>query len=247
MKILSIAAVLAVSLLAFDASAQNNRATGIFGQAEVAFGQSSFDFNTQGVGVPNCINIPLTNRTDKPQSLKELRSNLGVFTISSPAEEMLPIEVQPGGTMYVAVCFRPTDVKNYAGKITAVFGNDSTVMEVTGGGIHIDPVKIPTKDDLRVVAAKGTGHDFVFEVDLSHSMAIELTVTDALGTLLKSYTFGEIKQAGPYKFAFNCRDPKGNALPNGKYYVKLATIDYKETIPFEINVPRTKRRNDPPR
>lgn len=238
MKILSIAAWLAVSVLAFEATAQNNRATGIFGAAEVAFGQTSFDFNTQGIGVPNCINIPLTNRTAQAQTLKELRSNLGVFTISSPAEEMLPIEIQPGGTMYVAVCFRPTEVKNYDGKITAVFGSDSSVLEVVGGGIHVDPVKIPTRDDLRVVPAKGTGHDFTFEVDLSHSMAIELTVTDELGTLLKSYTFGEIKQAGPYKFAFNCRDPKGNALPNGKYYVKLATIDYKETIPFEINVPR---------
>lgn len=242
MKILSCATLLAVSLIVTPAIAQNNRATGIFGKAEAAFGQTSFDFNMQGINVPNCINIPLSNRTDKVQLLKELRSDLGVFTISSPAEEMLPIEIQPGGTMYVAVCFRPTAVKSYEGKITAVFGSDSSVMSVTGGGIYLEPVKIPTKDDLRVVPAKGTGHDFIFEVDLAKSMSIELTVCDALGNQIKSFTYGEIKQAGPYKFAYNCRDFQGKPLPNGKYYVKLATMDFKSTKSFEINVPRRKKK-----
>ncbi len=238
MKILSCAVFIALFLFVGDASAQNNRAVGIFGKAEVAFGQTTFDFNMQGINVPNCINIPLSNRTDRVQRLKELRSDAGVFTISSPAEEMLPIEIQPGGTMYVAVCFRPTEVKSYEGAITAVFDTDSSVMAVTGGGILIEPVKIPTKDDLRIVPAKGTGHDFIFEVDLAKSMSIELTVTDALGNQIKSFTYGEIKQAGPYKFAYNCRDYEGKPLPNGKYFVKLATLDFKSTKSFEINVKR---------
>ena len=238
MKILSCAVVLLTATLSLSAYAQNNRATGIFGKAEVAFGQTTFDFNMQGINVPNCINIPLSNRTDRAQLLKELRSDLGVFTISSPAEEMLPIEIQPGGTMYVAVCFRPTEVKSYQGAITAVFQEDSSVMEVTGGGIYIEPVKIPTKDDLRIVPAKGTGHDFIFEVDLAKSMSIELTVSDALGNQIKSFTYGEIKQAGPYKFAYNCRDYEGKPLPNGKYFVKLATMDFKSTKSFELNVKR---------
>jgi hypothetical protein len=245
MKILSfaVAAFLAVSVITLDASAQNNRTTGIFGAATIAFGQESFDFSTQGIGIPNCINIPIGNKTDQVQILKEIRSNLGVFTISSPAEEMLPIEIQPGGALYVAVCFRPTEAKAYTGKITAVFGSDSSVLAVSGGGIHVEKIKIPTKEDLRVVPAKGTGHDFTFEVDLPRSMVIDLQVTDELGNIVKgNFTYGEIKQPGPYKFSFNCRDQQGNALPNGKYYVKFSTIDFRTTKSFVINVPRKKQK-----
>jgi hypothetical protein len=224
--------------------AQSGEPVRLFGQQEIAFAQTSFDFNAQGIGMPNCINIPLINRTDRPRLLTALRSNNSAFTISSPAEEMLPIEIQPGGTMFVNICFRPMKEMSYAAKISAVFGTDSSELAVLGGGIKVEPIKIPAKDDLRVSRKKDSKTEFVFEVDLARSSAIELTVSDALGTPLKSFTYGEIKQAGPYRFTFNGRDSNGRPLEKGKYYVKLATMDFKATKIFEVtSVPlREKKR-----
>lgn len=232
MKILALAALTVITLCSnIYAQPREDRP---FGQAEIAFAQKSFDFSAQGVGTPNCINIPVINRTDRPRLLTALRSNNAVFTISSPAEEMLPIEIQPGSTMFVNVCFIPREETKYTGAISAVFGTDSSLLAVNGGGIRIEPLKIPTKDDLRVSRKKDSKTVYTFEVDLAKPSVIELVVFDELGKPLKSYTYGEIKQAGPYRFTFNCRDSNGKPLAKGKYYVKLATADHKQTRSFEI-------------
>jgi hypothetical protein len=216
------------------ALAQVNFNAGGLGQPEVVFTQGNYDFNAEQVGKSNCVNLPLVNQSDRPRLLTALRSNLGAFTISSPAEEMLPLQLPPGGTMYVSVCFKPEAERNYNGRISAVYGHDSATMVVTGSGLIITQSKPITSYDLRVEKKNGSQRDFILNVDLLDATSIELTVSDALGKTVRSYTKGEVKAAGPYQFTFDGTDGNNSPLPFGKYFVKLIAKDFKSTKSIEI-------------
>lgn len=233
--------VLVVLVVAGNAHSQMEFTPSGFGQPQVAFSQKTYDFNSQSLGSSNCVDLPLVNQTDRPRLITALRSNLGVYTIVSPAEEMLPIQLPAGGTMYLSVCFAPIEARNYNGRITAVFSEDSTQLVVTGSGVVLKPEIKPTKTDLRVQQKKKGSREFIFEVDLAETSAIELTVSDPLGKTVKSYTNGELKSAGPYQFTFQGVDGNGNPLPAGKYYVKLAVGDFKLSKSIEITETKKKK------
>lgn len=232
--------VLVILFVADSARSQMEFTPSGFGKPQVGFSQKTYDFNSQAIGSSNCINLPLVNQTDRSCLLTALRSNLGVYTIVSPAEEMLPIQIPAGGTMYLSVCFAPIESRNYNGRITAVFSDDSTQLVVTGSGIVLKQEIKPTANDLRVKPKKKGSREFIFEVDLMASSSIELTVSDPLGKAVKSYTNGELKAAGPYQFTFEGVDGNGDVLPAGKYYVKLTVGDFKSTKTIEI--PQLKRK-----
>ena len=243
MKILPLVAIFVLSAATASAQPGHDQPVNLFGNAKVEFAQTSFDFNTQGIGRPNCINIPIVNKTGEVQRLVDIYSSSEGFSVSSPSDMMLPIEIQPGGTLYASLCFRPMEERNYSGVYVAKFEKDSSVMTVTGGGMKVEPIRIPTRDTLRVIKKKEAKNQYIFEVDLSTQSKIELIVSDALGNELKSYTFGEIKYPGPYRFNFNGVDKQGNPLDAGTYYVKLETINYKGSKSFPIEgTPKRKQK-----
>lgn len=199
----------------------------------IQWSQSVFNFNSQTVAVEKCVNIPILNATDRPRLLTALYSTDRSFNISSPAEEMLPMTIEPMGSMKIAVCFRPSDLKKFSGRITAVFGTDSTSLSVEGIGIKpvVGP-KPPAQTGLEI--AGGKKRSWVFSVDIAQPSQISLTVVDALGRTVRSLSGSEIKAAATYKFDFDGKDDKGNKLAAGTYYVKLSATDQRISKTLKI-------------
>lgn len=211
---------------------------GALGGPEVAFDRPTIDFLTQGVQQENCANMPLTNKSDRPKMLTLLQSEDPVhFRINSPVQEMMPMQLEPHGSVYINICFRADKEKEYHSKVLAVFGEDTVVLLVSGKGVKQKAIgPTPTVLDLKVKKSKNR-IDRVLELELPLRSTVTLEVQDILGKPVRKLITNELKSAGEYEIDFNWTDDTQNPLPAGNYVVRVEATNVETHVVTHASVP----------
>src|SRR4051812_28229169 len=80
-------------------------------EGTLAFEREHIDFAPQSAGIENCVNMSLTNSTDHPRLLTELKSlDPRHFYVTSPAQGMLPLTIGANSTFILNLCFKADEI-----------------------------------------------------------------------------------------------------------------------------------------
>ncbi len=211
---------------------------GALGGPEVAFDRPTVDFLTQGVQQENCSNMPLMNKSDRPKMLTMLRSDDPAhFRINSPVQEMMPMQLEPHGSLYINICFRADKEKEYHSRVIAVFGEDTVVLLVSGKGVKQKAVgPTPTVLALKVKKSKNR-IDRVLELELPLRSTVTLEVQDILGKPVRKLITNELKSAGEYEFNFDWTDDAQHPMPAGTYVIRVEATSVESRAVSHASIP----------
>jgi hypothetical protein len=192
-------------------------------RGDFAFERPMIDFSTQGLDQENCINIPLTNKSDRPRLLTGLASrDPSHFAIMSPIETMLPMSVAPHSSIYVNLCFKADKEKEYRSSIYAAFGDDTASLALVGRGVkRLREGPLPTKTEVSVITPKKKSKNRTVAFELPFRCTINLEVENMLGKTVRRFLINEVKVAGHYEIGFNGKDDNLVTLPKGIYFIRL--------------------------
>ena len=191
----------------------------------LGFERTRIDFASQSTGIENCVNVPITNTTDHPRLLTKLvAKDPSTFYISSPSDAMLPLTIGANSTLFINVCFKPTEVRAYASQVIARFGDDSSVLVLAGKGVKA-PVVQPIPKETKILGVKKTKHEWTIDIGLSVHAVIRLAVEDAMAHKLRTFPFDDTKVPGIYQVTFDGKNDLGKKLPKGTYYLRLEVVN----------------------
>jgi hypothetical protein len=191
----------------------------------LGFERTRVDFMTQGTGIENCANVPITNTTDHPRLLTKLTSHdPATFYISSPSEMMLPLTIGANSTLFINVCFKPADVRAYHTEVIARFGDDSSVLVLDGKGVKAPAVQ-PIPKETKILSVKKGKHDWTIDVGLSVHSVIRLAIEDAMAHKIRTFPFDDTKVPGIYQVTFDGKDDLGKKIAKGTYYLRLEVVN----------------------
>ena len=194
-------------------------------EGTLAFERPRLEFAPQSVGIENCANVSLTNTTDHPRLLTQLRSlDPRHFKISSPNQEMLPITVGANTSFYINICFKAEEVKDYHTTIIAIFQTDTVRLTVIGKGLTPpEVVKLPA--EAAITEAIYKKHEWTFRYGLKDRAYAKLALENIKGQTVKTFPSEELKTAGYYEFKFNGIGDNGKKLDKGMYILRLEAVD----------------------
>ncbi|MDP4198130.1 MAG: hypothetical protein Q8922_01720 [Bacteroidota bacterium] len=194
-------------------------------EGTLAFERPKLDFAPQSIGIENCANVSLTNTTDHPRLLTQLRSmDPRHFSISSPSAEMLPITVGANTSFYINICFKAEETKAYASKVIAIFQSDTVLLTLSGKGVTPPEVmKLP--DDAAITAVKFKKHQWTFQFGLKSRAYVKLTLENMTGKVVRTFPFEELKTPGYYEVPFNGKSDADKKLEKGMYVLRLEATD----------------------
>jgi hypothetical protein len=195
---------------------------GAAGGPQIAFDRPAIDFLSQGVQQENCINMPLSNKSDHPKLLTILESeDPKHFRINSPVQEMMPMQLEPHSSVYINVCFKADKEKEYHSTLIAVFGDDTLKLDLRGKGVKQKVVgPMPTELALKSKLAKNRINR-ILNIELPTRSTITLEVDDMLGKPIRKLITNELKSPGEYEIDFNWTDDNQKPMPAGSYLVRL--------------------------
>ncbi len=195
---------------------------GASGGPAIAFERSTIDFLSQGIEQENCINVSLSNRSDRPDTLTILESlDPKHFRINSPVQEMMPMVLEPHSSVYVNLCFKADKEKQYHAAVIAVSDADTAKLLLSGKGVK-QKVQgpMPTMLDLKVRKGKNR-IDRIFAIELPVRSTVTLEVQDVLGRTVRKLITNEIKSPGEYEVEYSWLDDDEKALPAATYLLRL--------------------------
>lgn len=194
-------------------------------EGTLAFERPKLDFAPQSVGIENCDNVSLTNTTDHPRLLTQLRSlDPRHFKISSPNQEMLPITVGANTSFYINVCFKAEETKPYASTLIAIFQTDTVRLSVSGKGlVPPEVVKLPEEAAITEVTYKKK--IWKFRYGLKTRAYAKLALENVKGQTVKTFPSEELKTAGYYELTFNGVGDNGKKIDKGMYILRLEAVD----------------------
>src|ERR1035437_1469515 len=183
----------------------------------LAFERPKLEFAPQSVGIENCANVSLTNTTDHPRLLTQLRSlDARHFKISSPSSEMLPITVGTNTSFYINICFKADEPKAYASTLVAIFQSDTVRLTLAGKGVTPPEVlKLPTEAAITNITYKK--HAWTFQYGLKSRAYAKLTLESMEGKVVKSFQSEDLKTPGYYEVTFDGKSEAGKKLDKGMY------------------------------
>jgi hypothetical protein len=194
-------------------------------EGTLAFERPKLEFAPQSVGIENCENVSLTNTTDHPRLLTQLRSlDPRHFKISSPNQEMLPITVGANTSFYINICFKADETKPYSSTIIAIFQTDTVRLAVNGKGLTPpEVVKLP--QEAAITEATFKKKEWIFRYGLKNRAYAKLALENIKGQTVKTFPSEELKTAGYYEFKFNGIGDNGKKLDKGMYILRLEAVD----------------------
>jgi hypothetical protein len=194
-------------------------------EGTLAFERPKLEFAPQSVGIENCENVSLTNTTDHPRLLTQLRSlDSRHFKISSPNQEMLPITVGGNTSFYINICFKAEETKPYSSTVLAIFQTDTVRLTVSGKGLT-PPDVIKLLDEAAITEATFKKKVWTFRYGLKNRAYAKLTLENINGQTVKSFPSEELKTAGYYEFKFDGVGDRGKKLDKGMYILRLEAVD----------------------
>jgi len=194
-------------------------------EGTLAFEREKLDFAPQSVGIENCANISLTNTTDHPRLLTQLRSlDPRHFSISSPSNEMLPITVGANTSFYINICFKTDEPKAYSSALLAIFQSDTIRLSLGGKGV-MPPEVLKLPDEAAITDIKYKKHAWVFQYGLKSRAYAKLTLESMEGKVVKIFPSEELKTAGYYEVNFDGTSDEGKKLGKGMYILRLEATD----------------------
>ncbi len=194
-------------------------------KGSIEFERLRLDFAPQSVGITNCVNIPINNTTDRPRQLTALISHDPThFSISSPAEVMLPMTIGANSSLYIAVCFKGDKVKEYKSDLLAAFQSDTVRLGLSGKVIEKkDAPAVPTNTELTIQKKKK--NQWKITIGLPRHATILLHLENALGKTIRNFPFSDVKAPGYYEVDFDGKDDNEKPLEAGGYVLRLEMSD----------------------
>ncbi len=187
----------------------------------LAFERPQIDFAPQSTGIENCVNMSLTNTTDHPRLLTELKSlDPKHFYITSPAQGMLPITLGANSTFILNLCFKADELKSYKGQVLAIFQTDTARLTITGRGVT-PPEVVPVPKETSITEVRFKNKMWTFQFGLSKRSTVKLSLENTLGKILRTFPFEEVKTAGYYEVNFDGKNDAGKKLEKGGYILRL--------------------------
>jgi hypothetical protein len=194
-------------------------------EGTLSFERERLDFAPQSTGVENCANISLTNTTDHPRLLTQLRSlDPRHFYVVSPAEGMLPLTIGANTTFYINLCFKADDVKAYESQLLAIFQTDTVRLHLTARGLAAPQVK-PVPEKTEITSVKAKKHKWTFQFGLHTRGTIKLTLENMLGKIQRTFPFEEVKTPGYYEVLFDEKNDLGKKIDKGGYILRLEVTE----------------------
>ena len=194
-------------------------------EGSLVFEREKLDFAPQSTGVENCSNISITNTTDHPRLLTQLRSlDPRHFYIVSPAEGMLPLTIGANTTFYLNVCFKADEVRPYQSQLLAIFQSDTVRLQLSGRGVA-PPQVMPVPERSEITSVTKKKHKWTFQFGLHTRGTIKLTLENILGKVVRTFPFEEVKTPGYYEVLFDEKDDLGKKLEKGGYILRLEVTE----------------------
>jgi len=198
-------------------------------EGTLAFERPKLDFAPQSMGIENCANVSLTNTTDHPRLLTQLRSlDPRHFKISSPSSEMLPITVGANTSFYINVCFKADETKEYASALVAIFQSDTARLALSGKGVT-PPEVLKLPDEAAITDIKFKKHralaSWTFQFGLKTRAYAKLTLESMAGKVVRLFPFEELKTPGYYEVNFDGKSDAGTKVEKGAYVLRLEATD----------------------
>jgi hypothetical protein len=195
------------------------------GPPSLGLNVSELKFGSQGVGVESCMYVTITNTTQSVVSLSTIYTDdQTAYTIPSPAQKMLPMNIQPKVPLKISVCFKPQKVGEYKSHLTIKTTKDSVTIPINGKGIKPEDVAKLPKTDLIVTKGKKKGN-WNIKLQLVTPAKITLQLFDDLGVMQAAFLNGDFKNEGVYEIPFDGLDKAKQKLPAGKYYLRCVIED----------------------
>ena len=191
----------------------------------LAFEREKVGFAPQSTGIENCVNISLTNTTDHPRLLTELKSlDPKHFSITSPAQGMLPLTIGSNSTFVLNICFKADEVRSYTSSILAIFQGDTVHLGLSGRGVT-PPEVVPVPKESGITEVRNKKHDWTFQFGLAKRGTIKLSLENMLGRTVRNFPFEEVKTAGYYEVNFDEKGDDGKRLEKAGYILRLEVSD----------------------
>ncbi|MEI8134297.1 MAG: hypothetical protein WCH46_04345 [bacterium] len=184
-------------------------------------------FGAQAVGIESCIKISITNPGNVTQKILQLNTeNDRIYSIPSPSQQMLPMNIQPHQTLEISVCFKPVKFGEFPSRLVVRTASDSTIIPISGKGMKTEDISKLPKNDLTIIkpSKKGKG-EWTFKLRLISSSKISLQLFDDLGVMCASILNSDLKNEGVYELPFDGLDKQGKKLPSGTYYLRCTIED----------------------
>ena len=193
----------------------------------LAFERQQIDFAPQSTGIENCVNMSLTNTTDHPRLLTELKSlDPKHFYITSPAQGMLPITIGANSTFILNLCFKADEIRPYKSQILAIFQTDTARLTMTGRGVTPpEVVPVPKETAITSVGLQKKNKQWTFQFGIAKRSTIKLALENTLGKTVRSFPFEEVKTAGYYEVNFDGKSDAGKKLDKGGYILRLEVTE----------------------
>jgi len=198
-------------------------------EGTLAFERDKIEFAPQSTGIENCVNMSLTNTTDHPRLLTELKSSDPKhFYITSPAQGMLPLTIGANSTFILNLCFKADEVKPYSSQLLAIFQTDTVRLGLSGRGVT-PPEVVPIPKETSITEIRFKNHKWTFQFGLAKRSTIKLMLESMVGKTVRNFPFEEVKTAGYYEVTFDGKSDSGTKLEKGAYILRLEATDMTKT------------------
>jgi hypothetical protein len=194
-------------------------------EGTLAFERDKIEFAPQSTGIENCVNMSLTNTTDHPRLLTELKSlDPKHFYVTSPAQGMLPLTIGSNSTFIINLCFRADEVKPYSTQLLAIFQTDTARLSILGRGVT-PPEVVPIPRETSITEVRYKNRKWTFQFGLAKRSTIHLALENTLGKTVRNFPFEEVKTAGYYEVNFDGKSDAGKKIEKGGYILRLEATD----------------------
>jgi hypothetical protein len=178
-------------------------------------------FGSQATGVESCLQVTITNISQAAQTITKLfTGDEKHYTIPSPSQKMLPVNIQPHSNLVLSLCFKPEKPGQFKTRLVITTPQDSLVLPVDGKGIKPEDVGKLPKMEFSVSKTKKKNHEWTLRYVLVAQSKITLQLLDDLGATKVIFLNGAFKNEGVYEMQFDETDKGKQKLPPGKYYVR---------------------------
>lgn len=127
-------------------------------------------------------------------------------------------------SLYIAICFKADVPREYKSEILAIFQSDTARLQLTGKIIDKkNAAPVPTTTELEVKKKKK--NEWSISVGLPRHATITLNLENALGKVVHSFPFFDIKAPGYYGVEFDGKDDNKKPLAKGSYVLRLEMTD----------------------